>query len=125
MATRGDILEGQDVRLMTDDDIKWEKDKLTKELYKLKENEEEIEKSEATTSIKGIHLRWIRSKRRKKEKEIKEITLELEERQYEQRDRVEEEELEAPTDAMEKLTADAVAFATGSMEKEKETKYYR
>ena len=103
MASKGEILEGQDVALMTDDDLKWEKDKLIKELYKLKENEEEIEKSETTTSIKGIHLRRIRSKRREKEKAIKEITLELEERQYEQKDREEKDELEATTDAMDKI----------------------
>ena len=125
MASKGEILEGQDVALMTDGDLKWEKDKLIKELYKLKENEEEIEKSETTTSIKGIHLRRIRSKRREKEKAIKEITLELEERQYEQKDREEEEELEATTDAMDKLTADVVALDTGALEEGKKTKYYR
>ena len=74
MANKGEILEGQDVGLMTDDDLKWEKDKLIKELYKLNENEEETEKSETTTSIKGIHLRRIRSKRRKRKGNTKNHT---------------------------------------------------
>ena len=125
MATRRDILEGQALELMTDGDLEWEKNKLIKELYKLKENEDEIERAEITTSVKGIHLRQIRRKRREKEKEIKEISLELEERQYEQRDKEEEEDIEAAADAMEKLTADTTALDKGTLKAESEDKYYR
>ena len=70
---------GQDLLpavMMDDNELKWKKDRLFKELYQLKEKNE-VEASDLTTSVQGMHLRHLRRKRRELQKDIKKLTWNL------------------------------------------------
>ena len=113
-----------DIELMSENELKRQSDEKFEELYKLKENEKEIEKSDLTTSVKGMHLIYVRRKKMETEKYIKEIALKIAENQYIEENEEEEREVEDAKDAMEKLSRETVAMDKGTLETESEDKYY-
>ena len=109
--------------MMDDNELKWQSDSIFKELYKLKEKEMEVKTSDLTTSVQGMHLRYLRRKRRELEKYISKLTFEFAERNY--ADETEEggKEMEEANEAMDELATDNVALGKGTLTDGAKDKY--